>query len=364
MLLTTRSARPSPLTSPTARDEGVKSWPLAAKTRGGANVPLPWPSRTLTVSLSCFAATTSSRPSSLKSPTATARGTPPTATSTRDRKEPSPLPSSRLRVPWLFAVTRSRAPLRSKSPTAKEKGVWPTLRTSWFGWNEPSPLPSRTSTAGPAGPAVFRATSSRWSPLKSPTAADPAMPVPGPLFWTLVVTAGWNEPLPSPSSTLRLLWEVESCPVLTTARSDLPSLLKSATVTARGFTPTGNVTGGRKLRTVRSSSASSVNVRRRADRDSGRDFFRKVCNLDSAMRRTLRERKDRDERPHGGGAGTRGSGGRCRPVGRPTFRRRAKALNGSRRASPIDPRGVSLEPPSSVAVKSDWRVALSHARGR
>ena len=77
----------------------------------------------------------------------------------------------------LFAVTRSRAPLRSKSPTATERGVWPTLRIWWFGWNEPSPLPSRTSTAGPAGPAVFRATSGRRSPLKSPTAADPAMPV-------------------------------------------------------------------------------------------------------------------------------------------------------------------------------------------
>ena len=99
-----------------------------------------------------------------------------------------------------------------------------------------------------------------------------------------MVTAGWNEPLPLPSSTLRLLWEVEDGPGLTTARSGLPSLLKSATVTARGWTPTGKVTGGRKLRTVRSSSASSVNVRRWADRDSGRDFFSKRCNLDSAMR--------------------------------------------------------------------------------
>src|SRR3954470_13561799 len=297
MLLITRSARPSLLTSPTARDEGVKvrSWPLAAKTRGVANVPSPWPSRTLTVSLSCFAVTTSSRPSPLKSPTATARGTAPTARSTRGRKEPSPLPSSRLRVPWLFAVTRSRAPLRSKSPTATERGVWPTLRISWFGRNDPSPLPSRTSTAGPAGPEVFRATSGRWSPLKSPTATDRALPWPRPLFWTLVVTAGWNEPLPLPSSTLRLLWEVENGPVLTTARSDLPSLLKSATVTARGFTPTGNVTGGRKLRTVRSSSVSSVNLRCWADRDSGRDVFRKVCNLDSAMRRTLREGRKKKE---------------------------------------------------------------------
>src|SRR5262249_28513400 len=222
---------------------------------------------------------------------------------------------------------------------------------------------------------VFRATSGRWSPLKSPTAADSALPVARPLLRTLVVIAGWNEPSPFPSSTLRLLWEVEveDGPWLTTARSGLPSLLKSATVTARGWTPTGKVTGGAKLRTVRSSSASSVNLRCWADRDSGRDFFSKRCNLDSAMRQTLRERKTRDERPHGRGAGTRcyggragtrAWGGRSRLAGRPTIRRRAKALNGSRRASPIYPRGVSLEPPCSFAAKSDWRVVLSHARGR
>src|SRR5262245_60451835 len=282
MLLITRSARPSPLTSPTAMDEGVKSWPLAAKTRGTANVPSPWPSRTLTVSLSCFAAATSSRPSPLKSPTATARGAPPTVTSIRGRKEPPPLPSSTLTVPWLFAVTRSRAPLPSKSPAATERGVGPTGRTRWFVWNEPSPLPSRTSTAGftPLA-AVVRATSGRTSPLKSPDTTD----VPAGLR-TAVVTAGWNERLPLPSSTLTLPWEVEveTGPVLTTARSGLPSRLKSATVTARGATPTGNVTGGRKLGTVRSSRVSIVNVCRRADRDSGRDFFSKRRNQDSAMR--------------------------------------------------------------------------------
>src|SRR5262245_11060529 len=273
MLLITRSARPSPLTSPTAMDEGVKSWPLAAKTRGTANVPSPRPSRTLTVSLSCFAAATSSRPSPLKSPTATARGAPPTVTSMRGRKEPPPLPSSTLTLPWLFAVTRSRAPLPSKSPAATERGVGPTGRTRWFVWNEPSPLPSRTSTAGftPLA-ALVRATSVRPSPLKSPATTDrPA------LLPTAVVTAGWNEPLPLPSSTLTLPWEVEveDDPVLRTAMSGLPSLLKSATVTARGATPTGNVTGGRKLRTVRSSNVSSVNLCRWADRDCGRDFFRK-----------------------------------------------------------------------------------------
>src|SRR5262245_6267257 len=264
MRLITRSDRPSPLTSPTAMDEGVKvkSWPLALKTRGRANVPLPLPSSTLTVLLSCDATATSSLPSPLKSPTATARGTPPTARSTRGRKEPSPLPSSTLTVPLLFAVTRSRAPLRSKSPAATEKGVWPTGRIRWFGWNEPSPLPSRTSTAGPAGPPdVFRATSVWPSPLKSPTATDWALPLPAPPLRMFVVTAGRNDPSPFPSSTLTLLWVVvEDGPTLTTARSGLPSWLKSATVTARGSTPTGSVTGGRKLGSVRSSSASIVNV--------------------------------------------------------------------------------------------------------
>src|SRR5262245_39031226 len=272
MRLTTRSARPSPLTSPTAMDEGVKSWPLAAKTRGTANVPSPRPSRTLTVSLSCFAAATSSRPSPLKSPTATARGAPPTVTSMRGRKEPPPLPSSTLTLPWLFAVTRSRAPLPSKSPAATESGVWPTGRIRWFGWNEPSPLPSRTSTAGPEGPAVFRARSVWPSPLKSPTATDWAPPVAAPPLTTAVVPAGRNEGRPSPSSTLTL-WEGEDGPALTTARSGLPSRLKSATVTVRGSTPAGNVTGGRKVGTVRSSNAPSVNLRCWADRETGRDFF-------------------------------------------------------------------------------------------
>src|SRR5262249_39562956 len=234
---------------------------------------------------SCCAVTTSSRPSPLKSPTATARGAAPTVRSIRGRKEPPPFPNTTLRVPLLFAVTRSRVPLPSKSPTATERGVWPTPRIRWFGWNEPSPLPSRTSTAGPAGPAVFRATSGRPSPLRSPTAADPAMPVARPLLRTVVVTAGWNEPLPLPSSTLRLLWEVEvdDGPWLTTTGSSLPSLLKSATVTARGRIPTGKLTGGRKLGTVRYSNASSVNVCRRPDRDRGRGFFSKRRNQKSAM---------------------------------------------------------------------------------
>jgi hypothetical protein len=60
--------------------------------------------------------------------------------------------------------------------------------------------------------------------------------------------------------------------------------LKSATVTARGWTPTGKVTGGKKVGTIRSSNGSSVNVRRWADRDSGRDLFSKRRNQDSAMR--------------------------------------------------------------------------------
>src|SRR5262249_50124699 len=133
--------------------------------------------------------------------------------------------------------------------------------------------------------AVFRATSGRWSPLKSPTATDPALPVARPLLRTLVVIAGWNEPLPLPSSTLRLLWEVEveDGPRLRTARSGLLSLLKSATVTARGSTPTGKVTAGRKLRTVRSSNGSSANVRRWVGRDSGRDLFNERRNWESDM---------------------------------------------------------------------------------
>src|SRR5262249_39334630 len=193
-----------------------------------------------------------------------ARPPAPAVPSARGGKEPPPLPSSTLTVPLPFAVTRSRVPLWSKSPAATALGIPPTGRIRWFDWNEPSPLPSITSTAGFAGlPEVLSARSVRPSPLKSPTATDWALPLPAPPLRTAVVPAGWNEPLPLPSSTLTLLWGVvEDCPPSTTARSGLPSWLKSATVTARGPTPTGNVVGGRKLGTVRSSSVSIVNVRR------------------------------------------------------------------------------------------------------
>src|SRR5262249_40757676 len=158
-------------------------------------------------------------------------------------------------------------------------------RIWWFVWNEPSPLPSRTSTAGFAPlPARVRARSGRPSRLKSPATTDrPAPPL------TAVVTAGWNGPLPVPSRTLTLLWEGENDPAWTTARSGLPSRLKSATVTSRGLTPTGNVAGGRNAGTVRSSSASIVNVCGLGERGSGRDFFSKRRNQDRAMNSLQKE---------------------------------------------------------------------------
>src|SRR5262249_57819898 len=120
------------------------------------------------------------------------------------------------------------------------------------------------------------------------TAGEWPLPCRAPPLRTAVVTAGWNEPLPLPSSTLTLLWE----PALTTARSGVPSWLKSATVTARGATPTGNVTGGRKVGTVRSSNASTRSrggpgrrVGLRPDRETARDhFFHSRLIQDSAMR--------------------------------------------------------------------------------
>ena len=181
--LITRSARPSPLTSPTATDVGPKLPSLAAKRWAGPNVPSPWPSSTLTALLAKSADTRSGRPSPLKSWTATAHGCEPTARSIRGRKEPSPLPSSRLTASLpLFAVTRSRAPLPSKSPTATAAGPWPTPMTRWSFWNEPSPLPSSTSTT--LFPECAMARSSRPSLLTSPTATALA---PG---RRLVVTAG------------------------------------------------------------------------------------------------------------------------------------------------------------------------------
>src|SRR5262249_19750655 len=136
-------------------------------------------------------------------------------------------------------------------------------------------------------------------------------------------------------------WGVEDRPRLRTARSALPSLLKSATVTVWGSTPTGGVTAGRTGRTVRSSNVSSVNVCSRADRDSAWRFFSKRCNQDRAMRRTFQERTHRDKRPHGGGAGTPCSGGgaavgmqtgatvRAAPLGRaPDFSPQGEGVEG------------------------------------
>src|SRR5436309_1216238 len=71
----------------------------------------------------------------------------------------------------------------------------------------------------------------------------------------------------------------------------------------------------------------------------------------------------KDECPHGGGSGTRGSCEWWRPAGRPTLRRRAMAPRESRRPSPIDPRGFSPGPPASFAATSDGSVVLSQASG-
>src|SRR5262249_60553716 len=82
---TARSRRPSPLTSPTATEEGLVP---ARKFRAAWKVPSPLPSSTLTLALFALATARSRRPSPLTSPTATDRGTRPAGVARATGTEP------------------------------------------------------------------------------------------------------------------------------------------------------------------------------------------------------------------------------------------------------------------------------------
>src|SRR5437879_9731988 len=90
------------------------------------------------------------------------------------------------------------------------------------GGKVPSPLPSNTETV--LDPALATARSGLPSLLKSPTATDQGAP-PAAKF-----RAAWKVPLPLPSST-----ETVSDTALATARSGLPSQLMLPTETDSGF---------------------------------------------------------------------------------------------------------------------------------
>src|SRR6266702_1857452 len=112
-------------------------------------------------------------------------------------------------------------------------------------WKVPSPLPSNTERVFSFTLATAR--SSLPSPLKSPT-VTPAGPLP-----TVKLGAGMKVPLPLPSST-------EAVPesTLETARSGLPSPLKSPTATSPGWVPTGKVFGAWKVPSPLPSNTQAV----------------------------------------------------------------------------------------------------------
>src|SRR5205085_2109509 len=128
----------------------------------------------------------------------------------------------------MFAVERSGLPSRLKSPTATEMGKLPTATGELEGCeNPPLPFPSRIVTVLALKFAVAR--SGVPSRLKSPTATDLGLlPVP-----TGEPQACEKPPAPSPSKIVTLL-EL----MLETARSRLPSLLKSPTAVEEGLIPT------------------------------------------------------------------------------------------------------------------------------
>ncbi len=139
-------------------------------------------------------------------------------------KVPSPLPSRMLTVlSFALEAAISAVPFPSKSATATKNGKEPTgIGEPLASVKVPSPLPSRTLIV--LSLALATARSCMPSPLKSPifTASGKLPTVIGePL-------AGENVPSPWPSSTITVL-----SPPLVATRSALPSWLKSPTVRAQ-----------------------------------------------------------------------------------------------------------------------------------
>src|SRR6266404_5750602 len=136
---TARSRLPSPLKSPTATDLGND--PISGYFTAGFKVPSPLPRSTLIAPfrhpwpfVHSFATTTSSLPSLLKSPVATADVCFPADRFVPARvKLPSPLPNSTLTSPFAhsplathqFAATTSGLPSPLRSPIAMDVGRYP-----------------------------------------------------------------------------------------------------------------------------------------------------------------------------------------------------------------------------------------------
>src|SRR5262245_48432640 len=193
---------------------------------GGGGVQVPSLSSTETVFEPPLATTTSGRPSSLKSPTATAEGDEPTAYAPAYVRVPSPLPSSSLTVPVSASdVTASSSPSPLKSAAATPVSRAPLAEWLIGSSNVPSPRPRNTFTVWPA---VTR--SGMPSPVKSPTAIPRSSGPPK-------NSKNWSRNVPSPlprSAKLPLPKRPPQRGAAVTA-SRLPSRLRSATVTAAGY---------------------------------------------------------------------------------------------------------------------------------
>ena len=140
---TARSGLPSPFSSamPTATGE-----PPSAIAATGPKVPVPVPKNMDSLDAP-FEATTSRRPSWLRSAAASAFAVVPIARLlTNPPKPPAPLPRPMPRLFWLSAaMTRSRAPFELKSPSASARVALlvPTVAPVA---NPPAPFPTNNAT--------------------------------------------------------------------------------------------------------------------------------------------------------------------------------------------------------------------------
>ena len=203
---------------------------------GSLNPPLPFPNSTVKLFESKFATAISGLPSWSRSPIANQKG--PTPASTGGPGVNWPLPSP-IRIdtslePWL-ATARSGLPSRLKSPTATESGKLPVATGDPTALaNPPPPSPNKIVTLSVK--TLVTARSALPSLLKSPTSTA---------LQKKPATAGGpaeNPPLPSPRRIFRPLVPSK----VATARSGLPSRLKSPTAMDLGFTVAGGARGLRE----------------------------------------------------------------------------------------------------------------------
>src|SRR5271170_3057344 len=235
-LATARSGTPSPLKSATAMELGAV--PVAGLA-AGVKVPSPLPSRIVTLLLPELATAKSSLPSPLKSAAAIDEGPAPVAGIADTAVRPPPL-FRKMFTPFAaeFVTARSGWPSPLKSPTAID---WKP-KNGKGGWGPegcikvPSPLPNRIRSELHGDSSTLAQVSTRSSlpsPLKSAAAIE--LDVTVPLLFPKLPFAMVKVPSPLPRSTSLL----PSSKAGATARSGMPSPLKSPTAIAPGKSDEG-----------------------------------------------------------------------------------------------------------------------------